>query len=88
MSLLRFDPSGSINPEFGITEDQIAGLSVDLTRLRQEMVETDRAQYDSGDVPSEKQPLDARFFWLPEEQLAAYEANREQSELPGGSERP
>ncbi len=39
MSLLRFDPSGSLHPEFGITEDQIAGLADDLTRLRQEMVE-------------------------------------------------
>lgn len=81
MSLLRFDPAGSLHPEFGITEDQIAGLSDDLTRLRQEMVATDRSQYDSGDIPEQKQPLDARFFWLPEEQLAAYEANRESSEL-------
>ena len=81
MSLLRFDPSGSINSEFGIKEDQIASLADKLMHLRHEMVETDRAQYDSGDVPTEKQPLDARFFWLPEEQLAAYEADRETSEL-------
>jgi glucose-6-phosphate isomerase len=81
MSLLRFDPSGSINADFGITQDQIDGLAGKLTSLRSEMVETDRAQYESGDIPAQKQPLDARFFWLPEEQLAAYEQDREQSEL-------
>ncbi len=81
MSLLRFDPSGAIDPEFGITHDQIAGLSAQLAQLRTEMVETDPKQYVSGEIPEHKQPLDARFFWLPEEQLAAYERGREASEL-------
>lgn len=81
MSLLRFDPSGSINSEFGITQDQIDAVADQLTALQSEMVETDRSQYDSGDIPGGKQPLDARFFWLPEEQLAAYEKDRESSEL-------
>jgi glucose-6-phosphate isomerase len=81
MSLLRFDPTGSINADFGITQDQLDGLTDQLLSLRTEMVETDQQQYDSGDIPAEKQPLDARFFWLPEEQLAAYEKDREQSEL-------
>lgn len=81
MSLIRFDPSGSINDEFGITQSQIDGLADQLASLRVEMVQTDREQYDSCQIPEPKQPLDARFFWLPEEQLAAYEAQREQSEL-------
>ncbi len=81
MSLLRFDPSGSINSDFGVTADQIAELGDQLDSLRQEMVETDHSQYTSGDIPADKQPLDARFFWLPEEQLAAYEKDRERSEL-------
>jgi glucose-6-phosphate isomerase len=81
MSLIRFDPSGSINDEFGITQSQIDSLTDSLESLRTEMVETDHAQYDNGQIPDDKQPLDARFFWLPEEQLAAYEARREQSEL-------
>ena len=76
MPLLRFDPSGSINSDFGITEDQIAGLSDTLGNLRTEMVETDQQQYESGQIPENKQPLDARFFWLPEEQLAAYQSDR------------
>lgn len=81
MSLLRFDPSGSINDDYGITQSQIDGLADELGKLRLEMIDTDRAQYDSGQIPAQKQPLDARFFWLPEEQLAAYEKNREKSEL-------
>jgi glucose-6-phosphate isomerase len=81
MSLLRFDPSGSIDPDFGITQHQLDGLAETLDSLRKEMVVTDRQQYDGGNIPDEKQPLDARFFWLPEEQLAAYENDRQGSEL-------
>ena len=81
MPLLRFDPSGSINSDFGVTEEQVSGLSGILGDLRTEIVEIDPKQYQSGQVPENKKPLDARFFWLPEEQLAAYEADRAASEL-------
>jgi glucose-6-phosphate isomerase len=81
MPLLRFDPSGSINSDFGVTQEQISDLSENLNDLRTEIVETDPKQYLAGQVPEQKQPLDARFFWLPEEQLAAYEADRGGSEL-------
>ncbi len=81
MSLLRFDATGSINADYGITQNQVDSLADELGRLRKEMVETDPKQYASGEVPADKQPLDARFFWLPEEQLAAYEKDREKSEL-------
>ncbi|MGI9443765.1 MAG: glucose-6-phosphate isomerase [Rubripirellula sp.] len=81
MPLLRFDPSGSINSDFGVTEEQVSGLSGILAELRTEIVEIDPKQYQSGQIPADKQPLDARFFWLPEEQLAAYEADRGASEL-------
>ncbi len=81
MSLLRFDPSGSINGQFGVTQAQLDGLSSQLDALRMEMQKTDRHRYDSGDLPSAQQPLEARFFRLPEQQLAAYQADREKSEL-------
>lgn len=81
MSLLRFDPSGSIDPLFGVTEDQVADLHDTLNDLREELVDVDRGQYQSGEIPEEKRPLQAKFFWLPEEQLAAYEQSRERSEL-------
>lgn len=81
MTLLNFDPSGSMNPDFGITQAQLDAIAGDLDSARREIVETDRAQYDSGDVPASKQPLDARFFWLPEETLNDYETQRGDSEL-------
>ena len=81
MPLLRFDPSGSINSDFGVTQEQVSGLSGILAELRTEIVKTDPNQYQSGQIPEDKQPLDARFFWLPEEQLAAYEVDRRESEL-------
>jgi glucose-6-phosphate isomerase len=81
MSLLRFDPSGSLDAEFGITQEQLDSLSGTLVELRGEVLQTDQAQYHSGLVPPAHQPLDARFVWLPEEQLNAYERDRERSEL-------
>lgn len=81
MKLLRFDPSGSINAEFGITNDQLTALYPKLVELREEMVEVDAAQYAAGEVPADKQPLDARFYWLPQELLDEYTKLREASEL-------
>lgn len=81
MKMLRFDPSGAINPEFGVTDDQMTALYPKLLELRQEMVEVDAAQYAASDIPAEKQPLDARFYWLPQELLDDYTKLREASEL-------
>jgi len=81
MTLLRFDPSGSINDDYGVRQSQLDALAPQLERQRRELLETDPQQYESGAIPPEKQPLDARFFWLPEEQLAAYQQHRENSEL-------
>lgn len=81
MALLRFDPSGSIHPDYGITQNQLDALAPALEQQRQVLLETDPEQYERGEIPPEKQPLDARFFWLPKEQLAAYEQQREASEL-------
>lgn len=81
MSLLRFDPSGSINADYGITQSQLDSITGELDAARREMVETDHQQYVDGNVPAAKEPLDARFFWLPEEILAEYESRRQASEL-------
>ncbi len=81
MSLLRFDPSGSFDPQWGITAAEVASLEGSLQLLRTEILEADPLQFDSGQIPEGKQPLDARFFWLPEETLANYERDREKSEL-------
>ncbi len=81
MSLLRFDPSGAIHADYGVTAEQIRELYPRLESLRRELVEVDPQQYTSGEVPEEKQPLEARFYWLPQELLEDYQARRESSEL-------
>ncbi len=81
MKLLQFDPSGAINDSYGVTTQQLQALYPRLQQLRQEMVQQDPAQYASGDIPADKQPLDARFYWLPQELLDEYEQQREASEL-------
>jgi len=81
MISLRFDSSGSFDSEYGISESDIVSLEADFRKLRTEMLETDRVMYDSGEIPRAKNPLDARFLWLPEETLEGYEKDREGSEL-------
>ncbi|TWU57550.1 glucose-6-phosphate isomerase [Rubripirellula reticaptiva] len=65
MSLLRFDATGSISAEFGITQSQIDSLSGPLIELRDQF-----EQFD-----------ETNFFRRPENQHAAYLADREASEL-------
>lgn len=81
MKPLRFDPSGAINPEFGITDEQLRAFYPRLVELRRELIEVDRAEFTSGHVPEAKRPLDARFYWLPQELLDGYTLYREASEL-------
>lgn len=81
MKLLRFDPSGAIDPNFGITESSISELLPSLDEIRNNVVEEDPEQYGSGNIPVEKQPLDARFSWLPSEILGNYRKDPEKSEL-------
>ena len=81
MISLRFNPEGSFHPEYGIDPNDVASLDSAFGLLRSDILETDRACYESGNVPEEKQPLDSRFLWLPEETLEGYEKDREQSEL-------
>ena len=81
MSQIEFDPTGAINPDYGVQVDQLVAIYPRLETLRREIVEEDPRQYNSGDIPDHKRPLDARFAWLPEELLSAYGESREASEL-------
>lgn len=80
MDLLRFDPAGAIDARYGVTEGELAELAPRLSEIRNDVVELDPEQYTSGNIPAEKQPLDARFSWLPSEILRNYR------ESPSGSE--
>lgn len=83
MSKIRpvsFDPSGAFLPT-GISQQQVSDLLPRLDEIRQEILTTDLELFASGEIPEEKQPLDAGFLELPVQLLAAYQANREHSEL-------
>jgi glucose-6-phosphate isomerase len=78
---ISFDYSASLMPENGITQAQLDELKPELESAREEVLKTDTAQYASGEVPAEKQPLDHGFFEMPERILDAYQSDRENSEL-------
>jgi len=81
MISLKLNTTGSFNLDYGITEEDRDSLSAIVNELRSDIVQKDRVLYESGEIPSEKKPLDSRFLWLPEEILNAYEQERERSEL-------
>lgn len=80
--LLRFDSSAAFIPKTGLDASDVVNLAPVLEKLRDEICETDVKMF-AGEVPTpaEKQPLDAAFYLLPEQLLAAYEAQRANSEL-------
>ena len=81
MKMLRFDPSGAMNPAYGVTQDQLDLLYPRLLELRRELVDFDPAVVTDCDYQDGTQPLDARFYALPKEQLDDYVKRREASEL-------
>ena len=78
---LRFDPSGSFVSGTGLDAAQVAGMKERLLEVRDEVLKTDLQLFSSGDVPADKQPLDAGFTELPERLLDHYHSDRDNSEL-------
>lgn len=78
---LRYDPSGAFFSPRGISQDDFRRLADRLVAARHEALDVDLQQYYSGQIPPEKQPLDAGFIEMPERLLKAYRENRETSEL-------
>jgi glucose-6-phosphate isomerase len=81
-TLLRFDPSAAFLPETGLELGDVASLSSQLEKLRDEVCDID-VKMLAGEIatPDSKQPLDAGFYLLPERLLSEYEADRQGSEL-------
>lgn len=82
MQMLRFDPAAALLPGSGLDGAQLQELGPVLAKLRDEMLDVD-LQMMAGKIPTPagKQPLDAAFTDLPERLLAAYEKDRQGSEL-------
>ncbi|MEC9117490.1 MAG: hypothetical protein VX607_11530, partial [Planctomycetota bacterium] len=81
MSLIHFDYSNALIPQYGITQEGLDRLEEGLSASRQEVLD-DVQLFHSGSTPAEyKQPLDAGFIDLPRRLLKEYRAAQEDSEL-------
>ncbi len=79
---IKFDPQGAFVPQLGITQNQLDALKPRLIAARGEILTRDLELYASaGEIPAEKQPLDAGFMEMPERILDEYQADRNNSEL-------
>lgn len=82
LQALRFDASGAMNPEHGISENQVRELLPKLASIRDEMFGSEMEMLaGSRPTPTEMQPLDGAFIQMPSRLLAEYESNRTGSEL-------
>jgi len=82
MSLLRFDPSGALNGDYGVPECQFADAAASFEKIRSEMANANPFPCDN--VPQASAHRDypkLPFFRLPEVELADYVARREESLL-------
>ncbi len=79
--LISFDPQGAFFEPHGIQPAQFAAMSDTLNQVRSTILNQDVEQFESGEIPANRQPLDAGFMELPERMLAAYRADRTSSEL-------
>ncbi len=70
--LISYDPQGVLFPEHGLTADDLPGLASKLNAARDEVLADGKLWAEGGDVPPEKNPLDAGFQELPERLLAEY----------------
>lgn len=79
---IKFDYSGALVPQHGITQAQLDALAPQLLAAQDEVLKVDLNEYASGEnIPAEKQPLDAGFHEMPERILDQYQSDRENSEL-------
>lgn len=79
--LISFDPQGVFFEPHGIKTQQFDDMATELTNVRAAMLNEDLQQFESGQIPDERQPLDAGFMELPERMLEAYRTDRQSSEL-------
>ncbi len=82
MKSISYDPSGAFIHETGLSRYDLQRLAPALERARSEFLTEDLKLYEKGNkIPSEKQPLDAGFFGLPERLLAEFEKKGAKSEV-------
>ncbi len=79
---LRFDASGAMIPDHGISPSQVSELLPKLASIRDAIMGTELEMLAGKlPIPAEMEPLDVGFVTLPDRLLAEYESNRNGSEL-------
>jgi glucose-6-phosphate isomerase len=78
---IQYDYDGVLIGDHGLTADDLGSINTKLEDARREVLETDARLYQTGEVPTDKAPLDAAFLDMPERLLGEYEAKRADSEL-------
>lgn len=81
MKPLAYDYRGVLVDRTGLTERDIAGLADDLIAVRAEVLADAQLWQSGGDVPPDKQPLDAGFIDLPDRLLEEYRRDGAESEV-------
>jgi len=81
MTLISYDPSGVLLERGGIRREELAALAPRLAAARDEVLADGQSWASGGEVPKEKQPLDAGFLELPERLLAEYRREGDTSEV-------
>jgi len=79
--LIAYDPSGVLLPEHGLSSEDLPALTSKLEAARAEVVADGQLWLEGGAVPTEKEPLDAGFYELPERLLAEYREKGAESEV-------
>lgn len=78
---VTYDPSALLIEGTGLSRQNLTDLSPRLEAARREVLDDLELLRAGGEIPQDKQPLDAAFIDLPERLLAAYHQDREASEL-------
>ena len=77
---IQYDPAAAVIAEHGLAPGDLAKLAPRLDAARAEVLADAELWSSGGEVPTEKQPLDAGFMELPERLLAEYRERRDESE--------
>ena len=81
MKPITYDPAAVLAASHGLTQSDLDQLSLKLEAARDEVLADLELFSSGGNVPAEKEPLDAAFIDLPERILAEYRDKRGNSEL-------
>lgn len=81
-TLIRFDPTGAIGNDLGVSRGDLEALRPALEAARNEILNVDLSLWDQQQaIPDDKSPLDTAFIEGPAELLAEYHRDRRGSEL-------